>query len=80
MPDEIALDMSLAHLNEHCIGLDFAYTKSGEDGREGQLFAQGFQEIGCMRLGPNGLMPVPPPNQLKALLKRFSQRENQPEL
>ncbi len=70
--DEIALEMSLAHVNQHRIGLDFAYLRDGDDGRAGQAFAQGYQEIGCMRSGAGGLIPVPPPEHLGQALKRFS--------
>lgn len=71
--DEIALHMGLTHLNQHRIGLDFAYMRAGENPRSGQRFAQGSQEIGCMRLGKSGLMPVSPPDELNAALQLFNQ-------
>ncbi|UUV08274.1 MULTISPECIES: acyl-CoA thioesterase [Ruegeria] len=71
--DDIALQMSLAHLNQHRIGLDFAYVRSGDDPRSGERFAQGFQEVGCMRLvAPRRLMPCSPPSELQQALNEFA--------
>jgi enediyne biosynthesis thioesterase len=65
--DMVELRMSLAHLRQNKVGLDFVYLKIA--GTERIAAAQGFQEIGCMRLGENGLVPTPVPRALaKALI------------
>ncbi|MBR1147549.1 thioesterase family protein [Bradyrhizobium sp. AUGA SZCCT0431] len=67
--DEIDLQMSLAHLRQNKIGLDFSYFKRGEG--EEQTVAHGFQEIGCMRLAEKGLVPVNVPASLAGALRPF---------
>jgi enediyne biosynthesis thioesterase len=68
--DEIDVQMSLAHLRQHRIGLDFNFLKLLPAGTV--LAARGFQEIGCMRLNSRGLAPVGPPPALAAALKLFA--------
>ncbi|MGX0966083.1 enediyne biosynthesis thioesterase [Bradyrhizobium japonicum] len=67
--DMIELRMSLAHLRQNKIGLDFDYLKVAASERV--VAARGFQEIGCMRLGNKGLMPTPVPGALADALKPF---------
>jgi enediyne biosynthesis thioesterase len=68
--DDVEIRMSLSHLRAHRIGLSFEYVLAG-DGRE-RIAARGFQEIGCMRQGAHGLVPVSPPSVLAGALKPFS--------
>jgi enediyne biosynthesis thioesterase len=67
--DEVDVQMSLAHLRQNKLGLDFTYFKI-DSGRR-QIAARGFQEIGCMRLADKGLAPVNVPPYLAEALKRF---------
>jgi enediyne core biosynthesis thioesterase len=67
--DMIELRMSLAHLRQNKIGLDFVYLKIAASERI--IAARGFQEIGCMRLGKKGLVPTPVPRALAEALKPF---------
>jgi len=67
--DTIELRMSLAHLRQNKIGLDFVYLKIAAS--ESIIAARGSQEIGCMRLGKNGLVPTPVPGALAEALKPF---------
>jgi enediyne core biosynthesis thioesterase len=67
--DAIELRMSLAHLRQNKIGLDFVYLKIAASERI--IAARGFQEIGCMRLGKKGLVPTPVPRALAEALKPF---------
>lgn len=67
--DEVEMRMSLAHLRQHKIGLDFDIMKLRPDGVD--LAARGFQEIGCMRLRGGALAPVSPPASLAKALKPF---------
>ena len=69
--DMIEVRMSLAHLRQHKIGLDFVYLTNGTP--ESLVAARGFQEIGCMRLGKNGLVPTPVPGALAEALKPFQE-------
>lgn len=69
--DMIELRMSLAHLRQNKIGLDFVYLKI--DTAERIVAAQGFQEIGCMRAGRNGMVPTLVPNVLAEALKPFQE-------
>jgi enediyne biosynthesis thioesterase len=70
--DEIDVRMSLAHLRQHRIGLDFDIITL----RSGRALcaARGFQEIGCMRATEGGLVPVRPPPSLAEPLKRYTTR------
>jgi enediyne biosynthesis thioesterase len=67
--DEIEVQMSLAHLRQHKIGLTFNYLKT----LSGQRItaARGFQEIGCMRLTGQGLVPINVPTPLAVALRPF---------
>lgn len=67
--DEIELRMSLTHLRQHRIGLNFDIMKLCPAGAN--LAARGFQEIGCMRLRAGTLAPVLPPASLAKALKPF---------
>lgn len=62
--DEINVQMRLAHLRQHRIGLDFNIIRSDSD----VSVAHGFQELACMRLVEKGLEPVRPP---AALMQAF---------
>ncbi len=64
--DEIEIRMRLAFLRQHRIGLDFDYHVIS--GTSELLVARGFQEIGCMRLGHNGLSAMAPPCELMEAL------------
>jgi enediyne core biosynthesis thioesterase len=67
--DEVELQMSLAHLRQNKIGLDFTYLKT--DAGQPQTAARGFQEIGCLRLTAKGLIPVNVPASLAEALRPF---------
>jgi enediyne core biosynthesis thioesterase len=67
--DEIDIHMSLAHLRQHRIGLNFDIMKLRPGGSN--LAARGFQEIGCMRASGTALAPVSPPASLAKALKPF---------
>lgn len=68
--DEIDVQMSLAHMRQHRIGLDFTIFKLQPD--RCVTAAHGFQEIGCMRLTARGLVPDRPPTALVEALKPYS--------
>ncbi len=67
--DEIEVQMSLAHLRQHKIGLAFNYMKTTSAQRG--TAARGFQEIGCMRLTSKGLVPIDVPRPLAEALRPF---------
>jgi enediyne core biosynthesis thioesterase len=67
--DEIEVHMSLAHLRQHRIGLDFQIIKLRPS--RSLCAARGFQEIGCMRVTDNGLVPIRPPAALAQALIPF---------
>jgi enediyne biosynthesis thioesterase len=68
--DEIDVQMSLAHLRQHRIGLDFNIVKIRSD--VSLCAARGFQEIGCMRATGKSLVPIRPPAPLAEALKPFA--------
>jgi enediyne biosynthesis thioesterase len=70
--DEIDVQMSLAHIRQHRIGLDFNIYRLQPGGRV--CIARGFQEIGCMRATTNGLVPDRPPEPLTEALKPYTAR------
>jgi enediyne biosynthesis thioesterase len=70
--DEIDLQMSLAHIRQNRLGLNFVYVKLGDGAAA--LAARGFQEIGCMRLTNRGLVPVNVPPSLALALKPYQSR------
>lgn len=67
--DEVEIQMRLAYVRGHRIGLDFEYAVQRETGRV--VAAAGFQEVGCLRAAPRGLEPTPPPAALLAALRPF---------
>jgi enediyne biosynthesis thioesterase len=67
--DAIDVRMTLAHLRQNKIGLDFTYLKAA--GTERTTAARGFQEIGCMRLAAKGLVPTAVPRALADALRPF---------
>lgn len=67
--DEIDVRMSLAHIRQNKIGLNFSYLKTGAG--PAATAARGFQEIGCMRLTAKGLVPISVPPQLAEALRPF---------
>lgn len=73
--DEIDVQMRLAHLRQHRIGLDFNIIKLLPAG--GICAAQGFQEIACMRATGSGLLPIDPPAILTRALKPFQSESGQ---
>jgi enediyne biosynthesis thioesterase len=73
--DEIEIRMSLAHLRQHRIGLAFDYLRLVS---EVETVAQGFQEIGCMRATPAGLVPEHPPGSLLRALRPFEASDELP--
>jgi len=70
--DEIDVQMSLAHMRQHRIGLDFNIYKLAPGERV--CVARGFQEIGCMRATADGLVPDRPPEPLAEALKPYSRQ------
>ncbi|UFW90539.1 acyl-CoA thioesterase [Bradyrhizobium barranii] len=70
--DEIDVQMSLAYLRQHRIGLDFNTFKLQPGGRV--CIARGFQQIGCMRATAQGLVPHRPPEPLAEALKPYAVR------
>lgn len=68
--DEVDVQMSLAHLRQHRIGLDFNICKLQPGGRV--CAARGFQEIGCMRATARGLVPDRPPKALTEALRPYA--------
>jgi enediyne core biosynthesis thioesterase len=68
--DEIDVQMSLAHLRQHRIGLDFNICKLQPSGHV--CAARGFQEIGCMRATARGLVPDRPPEPLMIALRVYA--------
>lgn len=67
--DEIDVQMSLAHIRQNKLGLNFNYLKV-QDG-PAAVAARGFQEIGCMRLTNCGLAPINVPPSLAEALRPF---------
>jgi enediyne biosynthesis thioesterase len=67
--DEVDVQMSLAHIRQNKLGLNFSYFKI-IDG-QAIIAARGFQEIGSMRLTGNGLVPINVPPSLAEALKPF---------
>jgi enediyne biosynthesis thioesterase len=67
--DEVDVQMSLAHLRQNKLGLNFTYLKI-DSGRR-RIAARGFQEIGCMRLTAKGLLPINVPQLLAEALRPF---------
>jgi enediyne biosynthesis thioesterase len=67
--DEIDVQMSLAHVRQNKLGLNFNYLKAGAT--HNQTAARGFQEIGCMRLNATGLVPVNVPASLAEALRPY---------
>lgn len=72
--DEIEVQMTLAHMRQHRIGLDFNIYKL-HPGRH-VCTARGFQEIGCMRATAQGLVPDRPHESLAEALKPYSSTHN----
>jgi enediyne biosynthesis thioesterase len=70
--DEIDVQMSLAYIRQNKLGLNFSYLKV-QDGPPA-VAARGFQEIGCMRLTGQGLVPINVPPSLAEALKPFQAR------
>jgi enediyne biosynthesis thioesterase len=67
--DEIDVQMSLAHIRQNKLGLNFDYLKVRSAAVA--MAARGFQEIGCMRLTERGLVPINVPPSLAQALKPF---------
>jgi enediyne biosynthesis thioesterase len=67
--DEIDVQMSLAHVRQNKLGLNFSYRKIGS--ASPRTAARGFQEIGCMRHTANGLVPISVPPLLAEALRPF---------
>jgi enediyne biosynthesis thioesterase len=74
--DQIDVQMSLAHIRQNKIGLNFIYVKVQAGSTA--VAARGFQEIGCMRLTGRGLVPinVPPLLALGSFISNASARED----
>jgi acyl-CoA thioesterase FadM len=68
--DEIEVQMRLAHLRQHRIGLDFDIIKVAAACR--LRAAHGFQEIACMRATKTGLQAALPPATLEKALRPFT--------
>jgi enediyne core biosynthesis thioesterase len=71
--DEIEVRMTLAHLRQHRIGLDFNIVRLQPT--ENICAAQGFQEIACMQAADNGLLPIHPPAVLVEALRPFGSQQ-----
>ena len=67
--DEIDVQMSLTHIRQNKVGLNFVYAKA-QDGST-TVAARGLQEIGCMRLTSRGLVPINVPPSLAQALKPY---------
>ncbi len=67
--DEVELQMSLAHLRGHRIGLTFEYWVERSGVRS--LTARGAQEIGCMRNMTSGLVACAIPDGLASALAAY---------
>jgi enediyne biosynthesis thioesterase len=67
--DEIDVQLRLAYLRQHRIGLDFNIVKLSPAGDS--CAARGSQEIACMRATASGLVPVQPPAVLTRALNSF---------
>ena len=68
--DEVEIEMGLAHLRQHRIGLTFKYS-THPPGSE-VLVARGRQEVGCMRRTADGLVPTAVPASLAAALASYA--------
>ncbi|ASP74799.1 hypothetical protein CDO28_20125 (plasmid) [Sinorhizobium meliloti] len=68
--DEVDIRMRLAFVRRHRIGLNFEYYVANRTPE--QLAARGFQEIGCMRLRQDGLVPVDVPCELARALNDYA--------
>jgi enediyne core biosynthesis thioesterase len=66
--DEIEVEMRLAYIRQNRIGLDFNLELCC---KEKMCVARGFQEIGCARTTPGGLVATPPPALLIRALTSF---------
>lgn len=70
---EVEIQMRLAFIRQHRLGLDFAYhvvTKASA-----QLAAHGFQEIGCMRAEGEALFAIAPPSEMISAFHPFMARQ-----
>lgn len=67
--DEIEVQMRLAHLRQHRIGLEFDIVKLTPKPLRA---ARGFQEIACMHATEMGLLAVRPPAALADALRPFA--------
>ena len=68
--DEIEVQLRLAHLRQHRIGLDFDVVKLNPTGS--LCAAHGFQELACMRATNGGLLPIRAPAVLVDALTPFA--------
>lgn len=68
--EEIEVQMMLAHLVQHKIGLEFNIVRPQYSGS--LCVARGFQEIGCMRATDKGLVSICPPTVLIDALKPYA--------
>lgn len=68
--DNVEVRMSLAHCRGHRIGLNFDYLLTRD--KTEALAAQGFQEIGCMRLKDGSYVATSIPPALKKALAPFT--------
>lgn len=68
--DEIEVQMRLAYLRQHRIGLDYDMIKL-QSPKQTHV-AYGSQEIACMRATDRGLVPIQPPVALVNALRPFA--------
>lgn len=66
--DEVEIAMRLGNLDRNRIDLVFEYNRVSPNPG---LVAQGAQTLACMRLGPTGLVPTDPPEELAAALAEY---------
>lgn len=69
--DEVIVRMRLVALTQNRVTMDFEYYRS-KDGEE-QLMAKGEQQVACMRVEGDTLVPTPVPEALREALRPYSE-------
>ncbi|WP_425100858.1 acyl-CoA thioesterase [Tropicibacter sp. S64] len=67
--DEVEVHMRLEGIQQHKVAMTFDYYLG--EGPQARLMAMGKQSIGCMRAVEGGMVPVPPPEELRLALEKF---------
>ncbi|RKT54574.1 acyl-CoA thioesterase [Saccharothrix australiensis] len=68
--DTVELRMTLTELDDNRVGMAFDYLRVNAP--VPQLVARGGQSVACMSRGPEGLVPVPVPAELRNSLHPYS--------